>query len=36
MDPDALSKLGFHAQDYIWDNMSGNASGLMDVHRSTA
>jgi hypothetical protein len=31
MDPDALSKLGFKAQDKIWDNMSGNASGLKGV-----
>ena len=31
MDPDALSKLGFKAQEDIWDNMSGNASGLREV-----
>jgi len=31
MDPDALNKLGFKAQTDIWDNMSGNASGLRGV-----
>lgn len=31
MDPDAISRLGFAAQENIWDNMSGNASGLERV-----
>lgn len=31
MDPNALSRLGFEAQEDIWDNMSGNASGLRHV-----
>lgn len=31
MDPHALSKLGIQAQDRIWDNMAGNASGLEHV-----
>jgi len=31
MDPDALSRLGYRAQEDIWDNMSGNASGLGEV-----
>ncbi len=31
MDPNAMDRLGFIAQKDIWDNMSGNASGLMGV-----
>jgi len=31
LDPAALSKLGFRSQKDIWDNMSGNASGLAGV-----
>jgi len=30
-DPNALSKLSLTAQDDIWDNMTGNASGLRGV-----
>ena len=31
MDPNAMDHLGFSALDDVWDNMSGNASGLRNV-----
>jgi len=31
LDPDAMSKLGWRAQEDIWDNMSGNASALRNI-----
>ncbi len=31
MDPEAMDHLGFKALDNVWDNMSGNASGLGNV-----